>query len=171
MPGSGKSTVADMLKARGFTMVEHSAQIKRLMQIGGMEINAKTIETFVVKLKEAFGRDVVAKLSSKMISNAEGDVVISGPRDPAEVDYIRTIRPGVVVVAVSAPSEMRYERLLDRKEGIQTSSHREFEWRDKKNIALGTMDLINAADYSLQNAGTIDQLGARVDEMLNKLRG
>lgn len=170
MPGSGKSTVADMLKERGFTMVEHSAQIKKLMRIGGMTINAKNIELFVVRLKEAFGRDVVAKLSSKMISSAKGDVVISGPRDPAEVEYIRTIRPGVVVVAVSAPSKVRYNRLIKRKEDVETNNYQEFEWRDRKNVALGTMKLIKSADYLLLNTGTLPELHSNVDELLRSLR-
>jgi dephospho-CoA kinase len=171
MPGSGKSTVADMLKARGFTMVEHSRQIKKLMCIGGMKVNAETIETFVPELKETFGRDVVSKLSSKLVMGSRGNVVISGPRDPAELAFIRKMCPRVVVVAVSAPRKMRYSRLVKRKEGIKTTSRKEFEWRDRKNIALGTMRLVKSADYLLMNTGTMAQLRSNIDELIRTLRG
>jgi dephospho-CoA kinase len=170
MPGSGKSTVADMLKERGFTMVEHSSQIKKLMRIGGIKINSKNIETFVIRLKKAFGRDVVSKLSSKIIASSKGNVVISGPRDPAEVAYIRKYRPGVVVVAVSAPRKLRYDRIVKRKEGLKAGNYREFEWRDRKNVALGTMKVINSADYVLLNTGTLSQLRSNLDELLRTLR-
>ncbi len=170
MPGSGKSTVGGMLKENGFTMVEHSSQIKKLMRIGGMPINAKNIELFVVNLKKAFGRDVVAKLSSKKIASSKGDVVISGPRDPAELAYIRKFHPEVVVVAVSAPKKLRYERIVDRKGGIKANSYQEFEWRDRKNVALGTMKLIKSADYVLVNTGTFPQLHSNLNELLRMLR-
>ncbi len=170
MPGSGKSTVAGMLKEKGFTMVEHSAQIKKLMRIGGMKVNAKNIELFVVNIKQAFGRDVVAKLSSKKIASSRGNVVISGPRDPAEIAYIRRFHPEVVVVAISAPRKLRYDRILSRKEGIKAGNYHEFEWRDRKNIALGTMKLIKSADYVLINTGTLSQLRSDLYELLRLLQ-
>ncbi len=169
MPGSGKTTVGDMLKENGFTMVEHSSQIKKLMRIGGMQINAKNIELFVVNIKKAFGRDVVAKLSSKMIASSKGNVVISGPRDPAEIAYIRKFHPEVVVVAISAPRKLRYNRIVNRKQGIKAGNYQEFEWRDRKNIALGTMKLVNSADYVLINTGTLAQLRSDLHELLSTL--
>jgi dephospho-CoA kinase len=170
MPGSGKTTVADMLKEKGFTMVEHSSQIKRLMRIGGMKVNAKNMELFVIQLKKAFGRDVVSKLSSKTIASSRGNVVISGPRDPAEISYIRKFHPEVVVVAISAPRKLRYNRIMHRKKGLKAGNYREFEWRDRKNIALGTMKLINHADYVLVNTGTLTQLRFNLDELLRTLQ-
>ena len=171
MPGSGKSTVANMLKDRGFTMVEHSALINKLMRIGGLRVNAKNREIFVVKLKKAFGRDVFSKLSSKIIASSKGNVVVSGPRDPAEISYIRKYRPGVVVVALSAPKKLRYNRIMSRKGGINTNSYREFEWRDRKNVALGMLQVIRSADYTLPNTGTLAQLRSSLDELLRTLSG
>ncbi len=170
MPGSGKSTVANILKRRGFSVIENSAQLKKLMQMYGMRMDVKSVESFVIKMKRAFGRDIFSKLSSKKISGHRGDVAISGPRDPAEIEYIRLLRPGVVVVEVSAPGRVRYERLARRRGLFKISSYREFEWRDRKNIALGIRQSMRSADYILLNTGTIPQLRSDLDGLLDRIR-
>jgi hypothetical protein len=60
--------------------------------------------------------------------------------------------------------------LVRRKAGIKTATYRDFEWRDRKNLALGTMTVVKSADYLLLNTGTMGQLSSNVAELLRVLR-
>ncbi len=175
MPGSGKSTVANMLKRRGFYVLELSSSLHRLMRMCGFKVNTKTREFFTAKLKKEFGHGILAKLSADSILRLPRDVVVSGVRNVEEIAYIRTLSPHVAVIAVSVPRRTRYERLSRRKDIFKISSYREFEWRDRKNVALGTLKVVRSADYVLANTGTLPQLHSDLDELLaairNKKRG
>lgn len=170
MPGSGKTTVADMLRAKGFTIVELSAELKRLMEICGMPFNMQNREVFTVKLKKAFGQDILAKFATEAVARSKGNVVISGVRNTAELSYIHTLNPNIAMIALHVPKDVRYDRIMHRKKGLKTHNYREFEWRDRKNVALGTMKVINSADYVLLNTGTLSQLRSNLDELLRTLR-
>lgn len=169
MPGSGKTTVADMLKQRGFTLIELSSQLKKLMSICGGTFDMKSREAFAANLKKAFGRDILAKLSAEEVKNAKGNVIISGVRSTMELDYIRTLNQNVAVIALSVPKDLRYNRLVKRKAGIRTSNYRDFEWRDRSNVAMGMPQAIHSADYTLVNTGTLTQLHSDIDELLRRI--
>jgi dephospho-CoA kinase len=169
MPGSGKSTVSDMLKDKGFAIIELSSQLKRLMNICGTPFNMQNREAFTVKLKKAFGRDILAKLSTEAVTRSKGNVAISGVRNTAELAYIRTLNPNVAMIALSVPKNVRYDRIIRRKAGLKTSSYREFEWRDRRNVALGMLQVIRSADYTLPNTGTLAQLRSNLDVLLRTL--
>jgi dephospho-CoA kinase len=171
MPGSGKTTVAEMLKSKGFTLVELSGELKRLMEVCGTQVDIHSREKFTVKLKKAFGRDILAKLSAASVARAKGNVVISGVRNTAELAYIRTLNPNVAMIALLVPKDLRYDRIMHRKEGIPTANYREFEWRDKRNVALGMLQVIRSADYTLTNTGTVSHLESDIDAILKKLGG
>lgn len=169
MPGSGKTTVAEMLKSRGFTLVELSGELKRLMEICGTQVDIHSREKFTVKLKKAFGRDILAKLSAEAVARSKGNVVISGVRNTSELSYIRTLNPNVAMITLSVPKGVRYDRIMHRKGGIPTANYKEFEWRDRRNVALGMLQVIRSADYNLANTGTISQLHSDLDAILGKL--
>ena len=169
MPGSGKTTVAEILKSRGFTIIELSSELKRLMNICGTPFDMKSREVFTVKLKKAFGRDILAKLAAEAVARSRGNVVISGVRNTTEISYIRTLNPDVAMIALSVPKGVRFERIIHRKQGIKTHDYREFEWRDRRNVALGMLQVIRSADYTLSNTGTLAQLHSDLDSLLRKL--
>ena len=169
MPGSGKTTVAEMLKSKGFTIIELSSELKRLMEICGTPVDMQSREAFTIKLKKSFGRDILAKLASEAVARSKGNVVISGVRNTEELSYIRTLNPEVAMIALSVPKNMRYDRIMSRTEGIRTHNYREFEWRDRKNVALGMLQVIHSADYTLSNTGTLSQLHSDIDSIIKIL--
>jgi dephospho-CoA kinase len=170
MPGSGKTTVADMLKEHGFTIVELSSQLTQLMSIFGIPFNMKNRVELAVSLKETFGRDILAKLSEEDVKRAKGDVVISGVRSSIELRCIRSQGSNVYAVALQVPTLVRFNRLKKRKGGFEIKNYRELEFRDRSDAAMGMSKVIRAADYTLLNTGTVKQLGSSVEGMLRKIR-
>lgn len=170
MPGSGKSTVAQMLEGKGFTVMELSMPLKLLMRMCGVKLNVQNQEDFRGKLKEAFGTDILAKLLANKILSSHSNVVISGVRNMAELAYVRSLGINVAVIAVSVPKKLRYERLTRRKGTFRITSYPEFALRDRKNVSLGTPQVIRAADYVLVNTGTMKQLHSDLDELIKMIR-
>ncbi|MDE1868711.1 MAG: dephospho-CoA kinase [Candidatus Micrarchaeota archaeon] len=171
MPGSGKSTAAEILKKKGFKVVELSDFIKKEMRHRGIEITAKNIEHFAIAMRKKLGMDMTAKFAIKDISRMRGDIAISGVRDIDEVLYMRRkLKKIIPVIALVAPQRLRYERIKARARPSDVKSFKEFRWRDNENKKLGIGRVIHSADMLVSNSGTRRQLSDNMGRALSMLR-
>lgn len=171
MPGSGKSTAADILKRKGFKVVELSDFIKREMRRQGIDITAKSIEHFAMTMRKRVGMDMTAKLAIRDIAKTRGNIAVSGVRDIEEVQYMRSkLKKEVPVVALVAPQRLRHARIRARGRPSDVKSFKEFKWRDNENMKLGIGKVIHSADILVSNSGTRRQLSDNLARVLSMLR-
>ena len=167
MPESGKTTVAMMLKKKGFSELEMSDFIKELMRREHIAINGKNAEVFAKELKKKFGNQIVAKLMTKRLKKTRGNIVISGVRNINEFEYFRNllhIKP--VLIAIMAPPKMRYQRVRATR-NMQMQSYKDFLLHDKRSLTRGTARIIKSADMIILNTGTISDLRKNVNMVIN----
>ena len=62
MPGSGKSVAADIMKKRGFKVLEMGNVVREMMRKKGIKITNKSIREFALRLREEGGRTAVASV-------------------------------------------------------------------------------------------------------------
>jgi len=178
--GAGKSTVSTYLRRKGVRVIdadEISRDLTRKGQPGysavirvfGQEfisedgsLDRRALGQYVFEDKARLGRlegvlhPLILERMQKELANTDGTVVIDAPLlHKAGLDMLC----GEVWV-VSAPLEMRIERILKRDQ----ISAEEARARLESQIAPEIME--KSADVVLQNNGTLEDLYRQVDEVL-----
>jgi dephospho-CoA kinase len=179
--GSGKSTVAALLAARGATVIDADA-ITRELQEPGQPVLAAMVERFGPQILDAEGRldrgamaaivfaDEAARRDlEEIVHPAVGAEMVrrlaahEGTDDIVVYDVpllAETGRRGLAaVIVVDVDPEVAVERLVE---------HRNMDERDiRARMAnqASREERIAIADVIVPNSGTLEQLEARVDEV------
>lgn len=184
LPGSGKSTVAEMLKKRKFIVIEMGDLIREKMRELGEPMTHENLREFSRKQREKYGKDavagyMVAKLR-KLKSAKTKNIAIMGLRSTYELDYLQKRIKGIVIIAVSASLKERFHRLKERHKPEDPRTMKEFKWleqREKQGFMAqkseekhGIMHVIAKADYIILNNTSIKDLGKNLDMTLAYIR-
>ncbi len=179
LQGSGKTAVANMLRKRGFNVIEIGDIWRELVKKAGIPMeDTKATREFTMQLREKEGKDVYARYACERIKNSK-KVVIMGVRSTYEMDYIKDNLKDVKVLALEAPLQVRFERMRDRGKPEDPKNMEEFIWleernnrgfmADKKEEEHGLLVLIKNADYIVQNTGSMTKLEEELDIALKKI--
>ena len=121
MPGSGKGTCTDYLHEKyGWPVVHFGHMFYEEMQRRGLD-NVKDENWFRPKLREERGPEVLAKLAAdkaeSLAINGQTCVIFDGLYTWGEYKYLRQkFGNALVVIAVTAPRQERYRRILSRQD-------------------------------------------------------
>jgi len=169
MCGSGKSSVADALRRRGWQVIRFGEITMRELDSRGLPRNEANERAVREELREIHGSDAYAKLSLPKIKEAlaAGPTAIDGLYSWAEYKFLRRdLENQMHVVAVFATRSIRYERLARRP--VRPLSPDEAELRDFAEIEnLGKGGPIAMADYVIPNDGPEEELLLSVDRLLS----
>ncbi len=167
MPGSGKSEVGKILKRKGFVVMEFGDIIRDIMKRNNIPINNRSIREFSIKFKRKHGDDILAKeITKKIISMNRKKFALVGIRSKVEIDYLRKHLKNFILVAVMAPKEIRFKRIVKRGREDDFKSKRDFEYREKMEEKLGVTKAIKLADIYLFNTSTRADLERSVKVLL-----
>lgn len=171
---SGKGTISEYLKSKGFTYFSLSNVVREETQNRGLEMTRKNLQDVGNDLRETFGGAVlVNKLEERILK--EDFVVIDGIRNPEEIYAIKKKFNGKIV-NISAYKNRRVERYMDRakERGEDDATISSFNKIDKRDLGKGEAEsgqqvqaCIDLADFTLKNNGTIDEFYQNCQEMLD----
>ena len=159
--GAGKSTISDML---GFRKISLTEVLKEAAQKEGLAINRANLISFGNQLRREKGEHVLAELAVGRIGT--GNTVVDSIRNPKEVEYLRKKLPRFILIAVDAPSEVRWRRSSQKYESLD---EKEFEEMDKRDRDIGIDKCMNMADVFLQNVD-LEKTLASVRNVLSRRR-
>ncbi len=172
MPGSGKSTAAQIFAKLGFEVVEGSSVIKEEMRKRGMKVTPETVEAFANRMKSEKGKAVFAVMTGKRIRvNLDGnDILLVGFRSIAEFETVeREIGYKVPLIVVMTPLKLRFKRLSQRKV-FAIKSPELFTMRDRSSLGQGIGKLMGKADYVISNTGSKKELAESIHELLEGMK-
>jgi len=163
MPGAGKSTAAEALVKEGWTRIVMGDVIRSETKRRGLVPDAKNTGDVMKALRREKGESAVADLCLKAIAEAGADkVVVDGIRSMAEVETFRK-KARVLLVAVDASPERRYEFLKERGRGDDPMTYDMFAARDRRELEVGIGKAIALADETVSNQhGTPHKLAADI---------
>ncbi|HIH73249.1 MAG: Uncharacterized protein XD43_0007 [Thermococcales archaeon 44_46] len=178
---AGKTTIAKFFEERGFCKVSCSDPLIDLLTHNISEYSwlpevpekseptrDKLIE-YGRYLKETYGEDILIRLALDKKRNCE-NVVIDGVRSRGEIEAIK--KRGGFIIYVEARPEIRYERLKKRNAGKDKviKSFEDFLKADEAEEELyHTSKLKDLADFLIVNEGTLEELKAKVEDIIRKL--
>jgi dephospho-CoA kinase len=170
MCGSGKSSVAAHLKRKGWPVVRFGDITMRELERRGLPISETNERLVRQELRAQHGMDAYAQMLLPTIRDhlSRGPVVLDGLYSWSEYKYLlANLRERLVVLAVTAPRAVRYERLATRPE--RPLSHEEALSRDIAEIeTLEKGGPIAMADETILNTGSLEELEAAVDVLIER---
>ena len=185
--GSGKSTVSELLAARGAIVID-ADKITRELQAPGSSVLGEIVEAFGVDVLDAAGALDRPKLASKVFGDSEALVRLNkivhpavGREMAARLDAQRNTDNVVVldipllvenpreglcgVVVVDLPTDLAVDRLV----AFRGMSREDAEARISRQATREARVAI--ADKVIDNSGNLDELGRRVDDVWVWMKG
>ncbi len=150
LPGAGKSTVAEMIK-KNFSACSFESgdvireEIKRRGLRYTKENDRKIAEWFHV------GREnlIIKRISKKMHACNRRILAVGGFFAPEEINMLQRIGR-VVLIAVTAPSAVRYKREMLRKR-FAGETGKYLRERDRRELKEGLGTLLKKAGYRISS--------------------
>jgi len=138
----------------------------------GLPVTPEMEKLVKEELREHHGMDVVAQMAVepiRLVLSRRNSVVIDGLYSLAEYEFLKAnFGEGLVVVAIHAGKESRYERLAVRPE--RPFTRHEVDARDRHEILrLDKAPPIVLADHHIVNDGPIERLHEALGAVLNSL--
>jgi len=175
--GSGKGTVVEYLKNKGFVQYSSSKLLGELVEREGNPKTRAYLSPMATRLQQEYPGGVVEKnYREKFLVENPHNAVFESIHRQSEANFLRNV--GGFIIGIDADLESRYARTVLRNEGEK--DRQGFE-DFKKQIRIeeeGGGDhsrdnniraVINSADAILFNNGTLEELHAQVDTVLARL--
>ena len=146
MPGAGKTTISDTLKAKGFDKITMGDAVRAEAARRKIEPTGANLGKLMLELREKNGPGAVAELIKDQIANSRSDVIlIDGVRSIAEVDVLKKFGT-VKVLSIHASSDTRFKFLSGRGRSDAPADRQDFVQRDSREIGVGMSESIALAD-------------------------
>jgi dephospho-CoA kinase len=146
--------------------------IERLDELG-LEFKRENMRMLANKLRKEHGADYVLEQMFKRADDLKKDVVIESIRTLNEVSYLK--HKGAIILATTAPAEIRYERIYKRQSETDNISYQEFLEDEKKESQSSDPDIQNLpqvvaqADYVIQNVD-LNSFKRDIDSFLEEIK-
>jgi len=169
---SGKGEVVKMLKRRGFTHYGFGDLLRAEIRKAGIEPSIANTAAYANKLRAEHGPDYLAKL---LVAECERDApknaVFESVRTLGELKTLKTL-PRLLLLAVDAPREERFQRLLARGRTDGITTFEEFCVAEDAQLEGAAheqqlLDVMDQADIKIVNIGNLEELEAQVNDALN----
>jgi len=174
MPGSGKGTCTDYLENKGYPKIYFGGMVYEEVEARGLDI-VKDEKMVREDMRAKEGMDVMAKRASikadDHFSNGKETVVFDGLYSWSEWKFLNEkYGKELVTIAVFTNKAERHRRFAarddtNRKYTLEDAARRDFE--EIENIEKGGP--ISAADYTLLNNGTPEDLIRSLDKLVNQI--
>jgi len=167
---AGKGEVAAHLRARGFSVHSLSDVVREEAATRGLPPEREHLIRIGNELREGGGPGVLAR---RILSRLGERDVVDSIRNPSEVEVLRGL-PSFVLVGVSASSELRFQRSLQRDRAGDPRTLEEFRGREKQENtndpnAQQLEATFRLVDRVIENDGGLIDLHRAIDQLLSSL--
>jgi dephospho-CoA kinase len=173
MPGAGKTLCAHHLEKLGYFQLRFGGVVEGEVRKRSWDVNPKNERIVREELRAEYGMAAMAKVLLPQLKFALDDhshIVMDGLYSFSEYKILHEeLGVPMVVVAIVASRQLRYERLASRP--IRPLTPQEAELRDIQEIeTLEKGGPIAIADYTLLNNTSAEDLLEQLDSLLDSLQ-
>ena len=176
--GSGKEAVKDILMKRFNCWYVHlSTLIRGELDKKKKDFNRKVMQDLGNELRQKYGPHVLAKVAVDFMPRDKEMLIVDGIRNPGEVEHLKKeFKNGFTLIAVDAPREVRFERIVKRARPTDPKTLEEFIVIDERDQGKGepeygqqTAKCRQMADFVINNNGTQEEMVKKVDEIIQQI--
>jgi dephospho-CoA kinase len=171
LPGSGKSTVLKAIEDLG-VIITMGDVIRNEASQRKIEPSDENLGKIAQELREEFGPEIIAKKCVELIKNLDSEIIfVDGLRSIAEVKEFRKSW-NFPIIAVIIDDKTRFERLSKRGRPDDPNTLEDLKERDEREIDFGLNDVINSANYKINNNVSEEEVQEKTRELiLDLIRG
>lgn len=171
MPGSGKSEASNVAEKMSIPVINMGDIVREETAKQGLPPTDENIGGIGTMLRREEGMDAIAKRCIPRIRDLNSDViVVDGTRNKEEVEYFKKqFGDDFKLVAIHAPFEQRFERLKNRLRSDDSNSKEELKRRDEREKSWGLAKLIQMADITIKNTGSLEEFHKEIEKLLKSL--
>ena len=170
MAGSGKTTLAQLLRDKGYSLFTMGDVIRNEVRMRNLPPTPENLGKMAEDIRKTGGDDAVAKKCVPLIlSDPNPRVALDGIRS---MDEVRNFEEAfdTYLIAVHASPATRYERLKNRGRSDDPPNRQVFRERENRELGFGMDRAISLSDYVITNENGIEDLEKSLDKVLLKLR-
>lgn len=168
LPGSGKGEAATVARELDIPVVTMGDVIREACRARGLD-PADHHGEVAVALREEDGATAIADRSLQRIREAytnNDTVLVDGIRSDIEVERFKeAFGEEFRLLAITAPFDVRKERIDDRDRDNATES---LEERDQRELDFGMDVAIDNADITIENTNSIEVYYERIQALLQE---
>lgn len=157
LPGSGKSTAIEAISDLG-KIITMGDVIRNEAKIRGIEPTGENLGKIANELRDKWGQEIIARKCVELIKNFKNDIIfVDGVRSIIELNVFRKFWK-FPLIATIIDEEIRFKRLYERARSDDPKTIAELRERDKREFAFGIKEVVDSADYKVENVSTIEEL-------------
>jgi len=175
--GAGKGSVVEYLVRKGFAHYSVRDLIMEEVLRRGLPLNRTNIGETATSMRAEFSPAYfVETFLARAKEEGKENVIIESIRTLKEAEYLK--EHGACLVGVDAPVEERYRRITARGtvtdhvsfEDFRAQEDAEYSPKDANDPSqMNVLGVLGKADYTLINDGTVEELSAKIEEMLTHI--
>jgi len=170
MAGSGKTTLANLLRDKGYSVFTMGDVIRQEVRMRNLPPTPENLGEMAEEIRRSGGDAAVAKKCVPLIiGEPNNKVALDGVRSLDEV-YAFEEAFDIYLVAAHASPETRYKRLRNRGRSDDPTNRQVFRERDHRELGFGMGDAIAMSNYIITNENGVENLERNLDTLLGKLR-
>jgi len=170
--GAGKGTAVEYLKTKGFTHYSAREFIVAEIERQTLPVTRNQMRLTANQMRAEHGNEYVIKQAYEQAAAAGiTNAVIESVRAAAEAKYLKS--QGGILLAVDANPELRYERVQARRSASDQVTYEQFleqealEKNDPDPNGMQKAIVMEMADYTIMNDGTVAELEKQIETFLN----
>lgn len=162
MPGSGKSLAVEVAEELSIPVLQMGDLVRGETADRDLEPSPEAFGEVASQMREEEGADVWAQRTLERLEGIDAEpVLIDGVRNLEELTTFRkALGDDLLLVAILASPETRYERLAERGRAEDTDDRDTLLDRDLRELGYGLGDVIAMADVYIENEGDPDEARA-----------
>jgi dephospho-CoA kinase len=170
MAGSGKTTLANLLRDREYTVLTMGDVIRHEVRMRNLPPTPENLGKMAQDIRKTGGDAAVARKCIPLIIGAPTNkVALDGVRSLDEVNTFEEAFESILI-AIHASPNSRYQRLKNRGRSDDPYNKQLFRQRDRRELSFGMGEAIALSDYILINDNGVDALEKELDKLLWKLK-
>lgn len=166
---SGKGTTAKYLIERYEASTHRfSTSLRDVAKRMYLEESRGNLQKISTIMRENFSDDILSMVIYRDVANDQNQIVaIDGVRRMADIEFLKKLLE-FKLVYIDASMENRYQRIIKRGENVDddNKTFEEFEKDHEREAELQIKDLKNKADFVIDNNGTLSELYAQIDNII-----
>jgi dephospho-CoA kinase len=173
--GSGKGTVAEYLKQKGFSYYSCSDYLRQQLREKGIEITIPHLVELGNEIRSQYGNGEIAKrLLEQIVSEKKENAVVDSLRHPDEIKALKKSK-GFIVIGVDAPVKLRYARVQERKKPEDRLTLEQFKQEENKQMhgtgsSPNLSECLKMSDYLIINDSTKEYFYRKIEEVLGRIK-
>lgn len=176
---SGKSLASDYLKDRGFEYTSLGDRVREEAKKKNLPITREVLQNLGNELREKFGGAILAEMTTDLIKESGGNLVIDSVRNPEEIEFLRK-NFNAKIIGIDASENLRLqwymERAKERNEDTETIEA--FYKANTKDLGVGENNLgqqvilcLNKADVIIINDGSKEKIIKKLNSYFSENLG